>query len=278
MADLTSSVGQSRPRVPCRGAGTAIVALVISLLPATAAAQRAAPSGSDENIAASITPCVWITGFGGAIGVIDQTATVSTGVFDAIADANIAACAAAEVRAGPAAILLDFSAGNLTDPNAIPGSASNLPNVHAELRSVQLDAFIGYRIVESDRLDLDVFGGVRITHFGPTLTEGAAAAAQIFTATDTWGDLVGGLRITARPNPQWWLSAKGDLGGEVPDEFGSSRSWQAAVEVGRKLSRRLSIVAGYRVVHLRRDSNDLHFDGNERGLRIGFRLAGPDFR
>jgi hypothetical protein len=250
-----------------------IGALTIVLASDAAIAQRATPTDSDEKITASITPYLWLTGFNGTIGLVDRSATVSTGLGDAIGNGNIGACASAEIRAGAAAILLDFSYANLTDDAAMPVGLADLTPLHAELASARLDAFIGYRIIDSDRLALDLIGGVRITHFGPALRFGPEGSNAVFTATDTWGDAVGGLQVIVRPTPVWWLAARGDLGGEVPDEFGSSTSWQLAAQVGRTVSKRLSLVAGYQVVHLRRDSNDLHFNGGERGLQVGVRIG-----
>ena len=248
-------------------------ALTIALAPRAAMAQRAAPPDSEDKITASITPYIWLTGFNGTIGLVDRSATVSTGLGDAIANGNIGACASAEIRAGAAAILLDFSYANLTDDAAIPVGVADLTPLHAELASARLDAFIGYRIIDSDRLALDLIGGVRITHFGPILRLGPTASNAVFTATDTWGDAVGGLQVIFRPSSAWWLAARGDLGGEVPDEFGSSTSWQLAGQVGRTVSKRLSVVAGYQILHLRRDSNDLHFNGGEQGLQVGLRIG-----
>jgi hypothetical protein len=263
----------------CWAARTAVrvcgAALTIALTSGTAMAQRAAPPDSEEKITASITPYVWLTGFDGTISVVDRSAAVSAGLADAIRNGNIGACASAEIRAGAAAILLDFSFANLTDAAAIPVGVADLTPVHAEIASARLDAFIGYRIVDSERLALDLIGGVRITHFGPVLKFGPAPSPEVFTATDTWGDAVGGLQIISRPSPAWWLAARGDVGGEVPDEFGSSTSWQLAAQVGRTLSKRTSLVAGYKILHLRRDSNDLHFNGGESGLQVGVRIGGP---
>ncbi len=257
-----------------RVARVCIGALTIAMIPEAAMAQRSAPD-SEETLTASITPYLWLTGFNGTIGVVDRSASVSTGLGDAIGNGNIGVCASAEIRAGAAAILLDFSYAHLTDDEALPVGVADLTPLRVELASARLDAFIGYRIIDSERLALDLIGGVRITHFGPVLTFGPTASNAVFTATDTWGDAVGGLQLVFRPSPEWWLAGRGDLGGEVPDEFGSSTSWQLAAQVGRTVGKRLSLVAGYRVLHLRRDSNDLHFDGGEQGLQIGVRIGGP---
>ena len=153
-------------------ARVAVGALTIALIPGKVMAQPPAPPDSEEKLTASITPYVWLTSFNGTIGVVDRSAAVSTGLGDAISDGNIGACVSAEIRAGAAAILLDFSYANLTDGEAMSVGTADPTPVHAELASARLDAFIGYRLIDSDRLALDLIGGVRITHFGPVLKFG----------------------------------------------------------------------------------------------------------
>ena len=138
--------------------------LVMLAVPAVASAQDRADRDADETVTAAITPYMWVTGFNGTIDVVDRV-SVDAAPTGAFASSQFGSCAAFELRAGRAAVLIDMTFATLTDA----ATASAAPKLTVAVRSLTLGSLIGYRVVNAGRASLDLLVGVRIVRFGPSL-------------------------------------------------------------------------------------------------------------
>ena len=99
-------------------------------------------------------------------------------------------------------------------------------------------------------------GGVRYWHLSTNIEfrPGILPAAEIHDDRN-WVDAIGGLRGRARLSPRWSVTGLGDLGGG-----GSDFTYQLFGGIGASVSKRVSLVFGYRYLAVNYRSNGFIFD------------------
>jgi hypothetical protein len=248
------------------------VAIVVMLVaPTLARAQKPPDHDADAAVTASIASYLWVTGFTGTIDVVDRVALVNATRTGAPSAAKLASCAALELRAGRTAMVVDLTYATLADVGGADASGREASPANVVVRSLTLGSLIGYRVVDASRATVDLLVGVRIVHFGPSLSGAGSTSADL---TDTWAESIGGARVELRGGDAWSLVFHNDAGGKAADIFGSSLSWHAEALARWRFSTHASVVGGYKRLYIRRHWQPLFFDGAEHGVSIGLLVDG----
>jgi opacity protein-like surface antigen len=114
---------------------------------------------------------------------------------------------------------------------------------------------------------VDALFGFRYWHLSTDLALQPVSLVGGFSQSASWADAVAGGRITAALTPKVFAIIAGDAGG------GTARSdYQVGGGLGYQLNRKLSLVAGYRYLHVNYRStsnNQFVYDVNMPGLVFG---------
>lgn len=217
----------------------------------------------------SVTPYLWMTGIEGDVTVRGNTADVDVG-FDDIWDAlDFAGQVHIEAQKGRWGLLLD--------PTFMALSADEELNVadaemEIDMWIVEFGGF--YRIMDSpgfkDRpMSLDVLGGGRYWDMETQLDIGAISG----DAHSNWVDPFIGLRWVAQLADRLLLHIRGDIGGFAVYDDASEFTWNVYAGLGFNLSKKMTLVTGYRALDLdREEANKLEADLTMAGPQIGLHI------
>ena len=121
------------------------------------------------------------------------------------------------------------------------------PNfLEAELdsRTAEITLLGGYRVMNKDSFKLDLLAGGRMNFFKVTLQlEGPVRSAE-GSEKQKWLDPLIAARASAPLGEKWSMSFYGDLGGVM---FGSDITWQGVATVDYRISRKMTLGAGWRL-------------------------------
>jgi len=124
--------------------------------------------------------------------------------------------------------------------------------------------FVGYNLLDTERIDLDILGGARYLYLNAELEVGAARAKD---SGGNWDGIIG-VRGDVNLTDKWFLPYHLDIGtGE------SDLTWQAFGGIGYRF-KWFDVAAAYRYLRWDLDDNqsidDLYFHGPFIGLRFSF--------
>ncbi len=168
------------------------------------------------------------------------------------------------------ALYLDLSAdrtGSIALPDGSIATSSSLG-----LKGWVVDPSVGYNVVDTERVVLDVLVGARYLYLKPTLSaqvDGPLGTRfrEFSESANVWNGIVG---VRGRLNicPRFFLPYYADIGAGA-----SKLTWQAFGGVGYSFGR-IEIVAAYRYIgwNLKNDNlfEDLNFGGPFLGAKIYF--------
>ena len=239
--------------------GTLALALSFAGLPASAQAQS-----DDWEIV--LAPYVLFGSLNGnaAIGSSGPT-PVDLGFGDLVKNLEVGAMVHTEVWKGDWGVMADLVFMRLGDDVAL----GQVAVLDIEVNEVVAEALLGRRFDGPDRR-VDVFAGVRYWHLALDLElEGTPAALDL---GDGWVDPVVGGRLVQDVSEDWFLTARGDIGGFG---IGSDFSWNVQGGVGYDVSDRFSVVAQYKALSVDFDNEKtgldfLSYDTVTHGPLIGF--------
>jgi hypothetical protein len=234
-----------------------------------AAEKATSQDGKDWSF--QITPYVWLPGISAKVRALRDLpiGDIDTDPVDVLDVLDFAAMAVGEARWRRYGLIVDVSYVSLSADDATRGPLFS----SVEL---ELDAFVStivgaYRVVEEDRVDLDLLAGARITSVDPTLSfRPGILAGRSAGKSRTWVDPVIGARGRVGFGDSFFLSLYGDVGG-----FGvsSDLTWQAYGGLGYEFNDWFSAQAGYR--YLLEDFDD---DGFVYDVALHGPLVGLTFR
>jgi hypothetical protein len=165
-----------------------------------------------------------------------------------------------ELRKGKWSLATDLIYLNLEDGAAIaPGLNANL-----ELSGWVVTPFIGYNLMDTERLNLDILGGVRYLNLKAELTVGPLQAEDSGSNWDGVIGVRGGLNLTKR----WYLPFHLDIG------TGNSKvTWQAFGGVAYRF-KRVHLALAYRYLRWNFDDDktfdNIYFHGPFAGVKFLF--------
>jgi hypothetical protein len=240
------------------------VALVALGLLATAPA-----SAHAEEWEVTLTPYLWGTGLKGDLGTLPglPVVHVDAGVDGLLDNLQMAFSTFGEARRGRWGVLGDFSYTDLGLSKSATVDDPTVTSVGLGSKTTIAALFGAYRVAESDRLSVDVYGGARVTWADNDLRLiGANGAALDTDHKETWVDPVVGGRVIATLNPKWSLTGVGDIGGfGVSSDF----AWQLMGAVNYRINDRFSFSVGYRHYGVDYQKDGFVYDAAQSGPIIG---------
>jgi hypothetical protein len=242
-----------------------IAAVLISPGAAARAQDQAATSAGGW--AFVVTPYIWAAGLEGDIGVIPglPVAAVDAGFDDIIENAEFAFMLAAEARRGRFAIVTDLTYLSLSIDDATPGPLFGGASVDSTTFFATTAGM--YRVVENERLSLELGAGARIWYVDNELRLSAGALPGRRVQDDeTWVDPLIGLRGAVALGRGFKLAGAADIGG-----FGvsSDLTWQVIGTVDYQFNERFSARVGYRHLEVDYENNGFVWDVRMSGPIIG---------
>ncbi|MBC7779394.1 MAG: outer membrane beta-barrel protein [Proteobacteria bacterium] len=223
-----------------------------------------------------VTPYLWAAGLKGdtQIGTLPST-SVDVGFDDILSNLDFAAMGAFEARKGRWGFLFDgmyiklSTSGTARRTGPGPVGATLTASANLDLEQTTLTAAAAYRILEGPT-KLDVLGGVRYTNVNIE----ADIVATLFGATGIanrngsrdWFDPIVGVRVNHRIADRWSLTGYADIGGFGA---GSEFTWQVIAGVDYAISRSMSVKAGYRILNVDYDKDNVVYDMQTSGIYLG---------
>jgi hypothetical protein len=240
-----------------------------TLLASLAFATAFAGAARAEDWAFTVTPYFWASGIKGDLKTLpDLPAAHVDANFSDVKDVlQMGFMAFGEARKGRWGVLGDVTYIDLgLSKHATVRDRAYLA---AGMGTKTLDTLLAgaYRVHETDKLALDLYGGVRATWMDTDLTltlpRGGVREAS---HKESWVDPVVGGRMIATFSPKWSFTAVGDIGGLG---IGSDLAWQLMGTVNYKFSDMVSVSAGYRHYSMDYDKGGFVFDADQSGPIIG---------
>jgi hypothetical protein len=208
---------------------------------------------------------LWATQLDGDIIIKGNTVPVDVSFDDLLQQIDFAFTGVIEARKGRWGILADlFYAKVSTEANG------RILDIESELEQFMGNFSVSYRWIETPDRFFDTFAGVRVNSMETTI-EVDRPFAPDFTASDTqtWADLVIGIRFQQELTEKLFFRAVGDIGG-----FGleSDLTWQAMVSLGYHVSDHSAVVLGYRAIGSDYTDKNFTYDVTSHGLLLGYEM------
>jgi opacity protein-like surface antigen len=259
------------------GTRATVLGLVLAAL-ATAARSEDAKGDAWQF---EVTPYVFGAGLRGTTGVGPITADVDSSFGDILKHFDSGLMAAAEARKGPWVFAFDGVYFRLKDqatrswqgPGGI-GSATG--DLEATVSQLVYQLAVGYRVMDTSSIKLDVIGAGRYTRLetdlnlvtttGPLLPGGTRSVS----GSADWWDPVIGFRVILPFAEHWSFMGYGDVGGFG---VGSKITYQAIAGVNWEFAKSFTAKAGYRYMYQDYDKNNFLWNIAAHGAYIGLGIA-----
>ena len=220
---------------------------------------------TDDKWHFQLSPYLWIAGINGRAGVGDLIVDVDSGLTDDNVHLNAGFMATFEARRNRWIVLTDLQYSNLGTERPTPGPLFS--DATAEFKTFILDPEVGYRVAANQEKgrSLDLLGGVRIWHLRANLDlDPGLLSARSGSRSKNWVDAVFGARGRFALTNRIVLVGKADLGGG-----GSQFTYQLFGGAAFNVSRRVSLIGAYRVLHVDYDKDNFLFDMSLTGPVLG---------
>ena len=229
---------------------------------------RGTPSpaaNADNNWHLGSMPYLWFAGVHGSVGARGVTASVHASPSDVLSKLNIGLMGATEARKKRFVVPVDFMWIKLSDDKAFPGIGSSGANsIKAKMISGILSPKVGYRFVDSEKLQANALIGIRYWHLGTTLTLQPADFTFVSQSAN-WVDVVAGARFVVPLSPKAMIMVLGDAGGG-----GANLDYQVAGLLGYSIKPTIILQAGWRYLDVNdRPSSGFVYDVRQSGLQLG---------
>jgi hypothetical protein len=257
-----------------------LIASGISMMAVPAAAEEPDAGGSasatteqESGWQFSASPYLWMAGMKGDLGVVEEVEPVGIDfsfLGDILGALKFAAMGRFDARNGRFVASADIFYISLAASDNIEIREVDL--LEADLTSKLFISTLaaGYRVVDQDRLSVDLLAGGRLQSMKNGLDLTGPQRSVSGSKRETWIDPIVAVRFQAPLGEDWSLNTYGDIGG-----FGvaSHLTWQLLGEVQYDLSDRWSLSAGWR--HL---DTDYEHDGFVLDASIDGPVLGATYR
>lgn len=219
-----------------------------------------------------LQPYSWLTGIEGTSGPIGFPTDIDAG-FDEVFDVlEMAAAMQFEARKDRWGFIADAFYAELGDSGTLPGPLQT--NVDVDFTQFIGEFVVFYRVSEAPLSFLDIYAGVRYNSISLDLKATNSGTLLPINASrsgdDSWTDPIIGLRSQWEINDNWYLAAKGDIGG-----FGAASdfTWNIQASVGYRFNDALSLEVGYRYFDTDYSDSNFTYDIAQSGALIGLTYA-----
>lgn len=220
---------------------------------------------SEKNWELRVTVPGWLASLEGESGVLGRTVDVDTPFDELIDEIDMIFALAVDFRYERLLFAADGSYSEVSysaEPTGVAGLLFN--NATVDMKAGMFEAYLGYRVVDTEAVDWDIFAGLRYNYSELTITldgterrsprtgrELALTRDRKGSAEHEWVDPLVATRLIWYFTPAVSLILAGDIGGF---EVSSDLTWQAYAALRADVTRSLYLEAGYR--HQKTDYTD----------------------
>ena len=229
---------------------------LLTLMSTPASAQQ------DDDWQFALVPYAWVTGISGTVGVAGVTAELDISFDQIVENLEVGGLVHFEAKKRRWSVIFDgiFLA---------IGQGTERPPAAVDVDQAILEFGGGYQLTDVAEI---VFGGRYVSL--DTRLQLFLGDSPTVGVRQSWVDPFVGLRGRTDLNDKWTLDAQADIGG-----FGAASdvTWNIAVHIGYRLTPRLTLLGGYRVLDI--DYKDgtgrdaFIFDVTTSGLQLGLGIT-----
>ncbi|MBB5326518.1 hypothetical protein [Tunturiibacter gelidoferens] len=231
-----------------------------------AIAAPATNPADDDKWHLAISPYLWFAGVHGTIGARDRSASFHASVGDVLSKLNIGLMGAVEARKRRFVVPIDFMWIKLSDDTAIPEEAyPGVSTIKAKMTETIFTPKVGYRVVDSPKLQTDVLVGLRYWHLGENLSFQPSGILADDSQAANFVDVVAGAKISMALSPKASVTILGDAGGGQ-----ANVDYQVAAYLGYRIKPTVMLGVGWRYLDINyRPSSTFVYDAAQQGVLIG---------
>jgi hypothetical protein len=229
----------------------------------TGEAAAPGPQGASDKWEFVVAPYLWMAGIKGTVGVGTLTTDIDPGFSDILNSLSFGFMGTFEARRNKFILINDIVYVSLEEKKDSTGLLYS--SLKANEKAFLLGSVAGYRLVEGKGASLDAIAGIRFWHTSTRLELAPRQlAGRVAETSKNWADVIGGLRGQAHISRIVSLIGRGDLGGG-----GSDFTYQLLGGVGFDVSKKASLYAGYRYLHIKYTRGNSLIDGALHGIVLG---------
>jgi len=234
--------------------------VLITLLALSAVSAPAAAQQDEWQI--SLIPYGWISGMSGTFGALGAVAEVDVSFGDIVENLEVGVLVHVEAQKQRWSVLFDAIFLAVGEGIPEPPGAVDVDQVIAEVS-------VGFEVADG----VDLLAGGRWVSIDTTVQVGFDPG-DIYKDDQGWVDPLVGARVRRDLNDRWLVHLRGDIGGFGA---GSDFTWNLEADASVRVTERLSLIFGYRVLDIDYDEGvDLQrflFDAGISGPRFGMALS-----
>ena len=226
-------------------------------------------TGEDDEWKFQLAPYAWLAGQKGTVATVPPLppADIDIDFYDDIlGNINGALFLIGEARKGRFGMVMDIAYTDIEISDPTPGPFFSL--LDSRTQSWIVSAAGLYRLVENQKVFLDLIGGVRYWSVDSTLTlqEGILPPRSI-SNTEDWFDPIIGLKgLSPLGDSRFFVSGFLIIGGF---NVGSDFMWDANINLGYQWTETFSTTLGYRYLDVDYEDGDFLYDIAQDGLTLG---------
>jgi hypothetical protein len=221
---------------------------------------------NDDNWHLAISPYLWFAGVHGTIGARDRSASFHASVGDVLSKLNIGLMGAVEARKKRIVVPIDFMWIKLSDDTAIPESPfPGLTSIKAKATQTILTPKVGYRLLESPKLQADALVGLRYWHLGENLSFQPSGILDKYSQAANFVDVIAGAKISMALSPKASVTILGDAGAGQ-----ANVDYQVAAYLGYRIKPKVMLGVGWRYLDVNyRPASNFVYDAAQQGILLG---------
>jgi hypothetical protein len=216
-----------------------LAAAVVTLMAPYAAAQS-----SSNEWQFAIAPYVWLAGMDGSLDIGGHEAGEGSVDFDNIVDSlDFAFMGHFDMRNEHWVISSDLVFIDLGGSRDYTEGDDTLGTVSTGFDATLFELVGGYRVSPA----VTLLAGARLVDLGVSVGWDGTLEDRRIDANESFVDPLVGVHVLAPLSEKWWFGLRGDVGGFG---VGSQLTWQAYADIGFRVSRLVSFIAGYHALDM----------------------------
>jgi len=222
-------------------------------------------SPENEGWEFTVAPYLWMAGIEGSAGTVPgvPAAQVDADFSDILENLDIALMAVGEARYGKWAVVDDFMYLNLSAGGQAPAPVSG--KIEADITSVINTLAAAYRVVEDEKIAVDLYAGARLWHVDTELAIKSGPSAGTKTqGDDLWIDPVIGAKVVGTLSEKISITLGGFFGMGASDE-----DWSLMAMFNYDVKEWVALTAGYRHMSVDYEDGGFVYDVEMSGPVLG---------
>ena len=221
------------------------------------------PQGSSGKWEFTVAPYLWLAGISGTVGVRGLTTDVDASFSDILNTLNFGFMGVFEARKNKFFLATDLMYLSIGETKTTTGPLFS--SLKVDQKTFMLSPVAGYRLIAKEGASLDAIAGIRFWHTSTRLEAAPKLlAGRVEESSKNWTDVIVGLRGQAHVSRIFSVMGRADVGGG-----GSDYTYQLFGGVGIDVSKKATLIAGYRDLFIKYTRGDFLFDGSIRGALLG---------